>query len=162
MKNDIELKLRRKLANNLIDDESDVVYLLVQCRKLLEHDPVLKRTLPTSEFYCNWGLHIQLSRSSTQRFLAAVNPVLTIEGVFSHQEHEALNALLTLDAFRSELGSLLTSFGADRTVCTDEGRWMSFLHLYSHVVQDSVLVLEKAASASGPLRLAVKEVTIVP
>jgi hypothetical protein len=162
MKNDIEHKLRRKLANNSIDNESDVVYLLVQCRKLLEHDPALKHTLPTLEFYCNWGLHIQLSRASTQRFLTAVNPVLTINGAFNHQEYEACNALLTLDAFRSELGSLLASFGADRTICTDEGLWISFLHFYSHVVQDSKLVLEKTASGSGPLGLAVKKVTIIP
>lgn len=162
MQNEIQEKLRRLLAVNQFLDELSVTYLLVECRKLLEHDNSLKANLPTLEFYCNWGLHVQLSRSGAQVFLAKVNPVLTLDGVFNQDQHDALNALLTLDAFRSDLRILLASFGADLSVCDDDARWTSFVHVYSHVVQNSELTLEKTSPGKGPLGLAVKKVTIRP
>ena len=41
-------------------------------------------------------------------------------------------------------------------------KWMSFLMLYSHVVENSELTLEKSAPANGVAMLAVKKVTIRP
>jgi hypothetical protein len=162
MKNDIEEKLRLKLANGGINNESDVVYLLVQCRKLLEHDPALKNTSPTLEFYCNWGLHVELDRASTRAFLAKVDPILTINSNCNQQQHEELNSLLTLEAFRLELRSLLSGFGADVSTCDDPHRWNAFLRAYSEVVRDARLTLKGTAAPAGPLQLAVSTVTIHP
>lgn len=162
MKNEIEEKLRKLLTGDPFADEASVVYLLVECRKLLEHDKSLKATLPTLEFYLNWGLHIQLSRAGARAFLATVSPMLTLDGAFDQTQHDALNALVTLDAFRSELRMLLAGIGADLSICDDFGRWLSFLHLYSHVVENSELVFEESMPAQGPLGLAVKKVIIRP
>lgn len=161
MKDEIENKIRKLLAGH-IREESQVTYLLVECRKLLEHDETLETKLPTLQFYCNWGLHVRLTRSAAQAFLAAVDPVLTLNGAMSQRQHEMLNALLTFDTFRSELRLLLQQIGADLAICNDYGSWISFVHLYSHVVGDSELVLEKTSPAAGPMGLAVKKLTIVP
>lgn len=161
-KNEIEDKLRQLLTRDQITDEPRMIYLLAECRKLLEHDKSLKATSPTLEFYCNWALHIQLSRAGAQAFLAKVNSVLTVDGAFDQAQHDSLHALLTFDAFRSELRALLERFGADLSICDEQGKWMSFVRLYSHVVENSELTLEKAPSASGPAALAVKRVTIRP
>jgi hypothetical protein len=162
MQIDIQEKLRQLLTDKLIDDEMKVAYLLVECRKLLEHDQTLEDNSPTLEFYLNWGLHTQLSRAGARAFLTKVNPLLVFNGVFDNNQHHALNALLTLDAFRLELRSLLASFNADLALCDDPARWTTFVHLYSHLVQDSELLLEQVPQPSGPLLLAVKKVTISP
>ncbi len=162
MKNEIEEKLRRLLKGDQITDEPKVTYLLAECRKLFEHDKSLRATLPTLEFYCNWALHIQLSRAGAQAFLSKVDPILTMNGDFDQAQHDALHALLTLETFRLELRTLLGRVGADQSVCDDQGRWMSFLMLYSHVVENSELTLEKIAPANGAAMLAVKRVTIRP
>jgi hypothetical protein len=162
VKNEIEEKLRRLLHKDQITDESKVTYLLVECRKLLEHDKSLKAMLPTLEFYCNWALHIQLSRAGAQAILGKINPILTMQGAFDQTKHDALHVLLTLEAFRVELRTLLERVGANLSICDDQGRWMGFVKLYSHVVENSELTFEKIPSASGPVGLSVKRVTIRP
>jgi len=162
VKNDIEEKLRRLLKGNQITDEPKVTYLLAECRKLFEHEKSLRAMLPTLEFYCNWALHTQLSRAGAQAFLSKVDPILTMNGAFDQAQHNALHALLTLETFRLELRNLLGQVGADQTLCDDQGRWMSFLMLYSHVVENSELRLEKAAHVNGAAMLAVKRVTVRP
>ena len=162
MKNEIEEKLRRLLKGDQIIDEHKVTYLLAECRKLFEHDKSLRIALPTLEFYCNWALHTQLSRAGAQAFLSMVDPILTMNGEFDQVQHDALHALLTLETFRLELRTLLGQIGAHQAVCDDQGKWMSFLMLYSHVVENSELTLEKCAPANGAAMLAVKRVTIRP
>jgi hypothetical protein len=85
-----------------------------------------------------------------------------MNGNFDQAQHDALHELLTLETFRLELRTLLGQVGADLSVCDDQGKWMSFLMLYSHVVENSELTLEKTAPANGAAMLAVKRVTIRP
>jgi hypothetical protein len=162
VKNEIEEKLRRLLKGDQITDEPKVTYFLAECRKLFEHDKSLRIALPTLEFYCNWALHTQLSRAGAQAFLSMVDPILTMNGEFDQAQHDALHALLTLETFRLELRTFLGQIGANQAVCDDQGKWMSFLMLYSHVVENSELTLEKSAPANGAAMLAVKRVTIRP
>lgn len=162
MQDDIQKKLRRLLAGDPINDEIRTVYLLAEVRKILEHDTVLKAAAPTLEFYCNWGLHVQLDRAGAQKFLNAVDPVLTLNMNFSQAEHDACDALFTLEAFRLEVRSLLASFHADLALCDDPLRWTEFLAAYSRVVEDSELSLRATSVPSGPLALVVRKVTIRP
>lgn len=163
MQIDIQEKLHRFLADDpTINDEARVVYLLAQCRKLLEHDKALKNRLPTLDFYCNWALHVQLERSAAQAFLNEVNPILTLNANFNKEQHDAVDSRLTLNAFRSELQSLLACVSADLSICDDASRWTGFLRVYSRVVQDSELAFKGASVPNGPRGLAVKKVTIHP
>ena len=85
-----------------------------------------------------------------------------MNGEFDQAQHDALHALLTLETFRLELRTLLGQIGANQAGCAVQGKWMSFLMLYSHVVENSELTLEKTAPANGAAMLAVKRVTIRP
>lgn len=162
MQNDIHKKICTLLAGDAITDEVKTVYLLVQARKLFEHDDTLGKSLPTLKFYCNWALHVQLDQAGAKKFLQTVMPVLTLSGAHAQEAHHDFDALLTLAAFRSELRDLLESFGANLAVCDDPVRWADFLRAYSHVVQDAELILTTTSVPSGPLALAVKKVTIRP
>ena len=94
--------------------------------------------------------------------MSKVDPILTMNGEFDQAQHDALHALLTLETFRLELRTLLGQIGANLSICDDQGKWMSFLMLYSDVVENSVLTLEKTAPANRTAMLAVKRVTIRP
>ena len=60
MKEDIlSQKIRRELANLPIDTEPRVMYLLIEIRKVLEHDNI-KNTLLV--FYGDWVVHTKLDR----------------------------------------------------------------------------------------------------
>ncbi len=162
MQQDIHENLRRLLAGGPIHDDAKVIYLLVDARKLIEHEKTLKRTLRTLEFYCNWGLHVQLNRPSAQAFLDFVKPILTLNAAFSQEQHDAFHTLLTLDAFRLELRSVLPGFGTNLAICDDPECWRGFLRAYSAVVQDTELAFTGNFASSGPLELTVKKVTIRP
>ncbi|HEU5458775.1 MAG TPA: hypothetical protein VFU68_09175, partial [Terracidiphilus sp.] len=107
-------------------------------------------------------LHIELDHTGAKAFLKKIKPVLTVNLACNQQLHDELNSLLTLEAFRLELKSLLGGFNADISVCDELKKWTTFLRLYSEVVRDANLVLRSADDPSGPLCLAVKKVTIQP
>jgi len=58
--NIISQKIRRELTNLPIDTEPRVMYLLVEIRKVLEHENIKSSALG---FYCDWVVHTKLDRS---------------------------------------------------------------------------------------------------
>ena len=60
MQNDILRKLTIEL-NNWIATEAQTVYFLVAIRKLIEHQS--RNTFDTLKMFCDWALHIELSRN---------------------------------------------------------------------------------------------------
>lgn len=64
MKKDIWSKLRREL-NEPISSERQVVYILVELRKLLELSGSDEH-FPALNFYCDWALHAVLDQEGAQ------------------------------------------------------------------------------------------------
>jgi hypothetical protein len=135
MKEEIVRKIASLLDRLPLVDEPQVVYLLVEIRKVLERDDSLVASMPTLEFYCNWALHTRLDRSVARRFLETVNPILTLQGNHNEQQQNAFDHLLTLNALRTEARAFLEANGLSAEICIDEGHWQSFLLVYSRVVE---------------------------
>ena len=159
MRPDIIAKIAKLLEMLPIDDEPRTVYLLAEVRKVLEREPPRAEELPTLKFYCDWALHSKLDGRAAQRFLAGVRPALTLQETNGH-EYQNLEQLLTLRKFREELSAFLRMNGIDPSLCEDDGNWEMLLRSYSHVVQDSDLVVAGNLPASGPNNLSVRSVTI--
>lgn len=66
MKNAIVEKLNRHIQKGIVS-EADVVYLLVETRKLLEHTQKMIMDYPVLAFYTNWTVHTRLSRAHPGR-----------------------------------------------------------------------------------------------
>jgi hypothetical protein len=162
MKPDIIGKIAQLLETLPINDEPRAAYLLLEIRKVFEHEPHLQQALPTLQFYCNWALHTKLDRGPTQQFLRAVNPILSMHGIYTEDESRVLNKLLTLESFREELTTFLGVNSIPTSLCTDDGNWSQFLAVYSRIAQDAELMLADDMPPSGPLNLAVQSVTIRP
>lgn len=70
MKEDlINQKIRAELNNLPIDTEARVMYLLVQIRKVLEHDTINNTLL---SFYGDWVVHTKLDRKFARQVLKEV------------------------------------------------------------------------------------------
>jgi hypothetical protein len=63
MENDVILKLKRHL-NSGLREEKDMVYLLVEIRKILDHEKI-KKDFPYLSLFCDWILHIKIDRNNT-------------------------------------------------------------------------------------------------
>jgi len=148
MKDAIVGKLERHLQKPF-DDESWVVYLLAEVRKLREKQQWSPAT-PSLRMCCHWALHVDLTHPSTvsdffepiERWITHTVAGLTPSGSWTPAEEQRLfRDLLLLDAFRDELRVFLREFGLATDLCDDNARWLTFIGLYTLVIEDGSLTL---------------------
>jgi hypothetical protein len=163
MTKDIVGKLRDHLATE-IDTECEVVYLLVEIRKLLDRDD------PTHVdaalwMYCHWALHVDLeSPKTTAEFLRRVDlwvtnnvAYLTASGPFTLMDEIHLFRDFTyLETLRRELAGFFKKYALPTTMCDVDEQWFAFLSAYAGVIEDGTLAMK--ADKNNKLG-AVKQVT---
>jgi hypothetical protein len=133
----ITQKLRKALSED-IAREADVVYILAECRKLLEEagvgDPHFGLKL-----YCHWALHVDLSgRDTTLPFLSRVDRFVdcVLRDANFDEQNRMFQELGFLQSFRQLLGQFLASHALPTDLCDDDARWHWFLGLYADVIED--------------------------
>jgi hypothetical protein len=128
-----------------------VVYILVELRKMLEHDDK-KETYPVLNFYGNWVVHTKLSAS----------PVAdTIVRVFDEVMYRKINDSVNIDLetaavkifdetlLRQELQHFLESLSLPADICIDSSNWHDFRKKLAAVIEDSPIEL-KASKKPKP------------
>jgi len=136
MKNEIRDKLQAELSSS-IGSESQVVYLLVEVRKLIEQMSGEEgKEWATLKLYCDWALHARIRRRAD--FLAIADEefsrALNRENDWDPQRH--LGKLLHMDTFRWQLVLFLEGMAIEHPFGIDDTAWSRFLHLYGQVVAD--------------------------
>jgi hypothetical protein len=127
VRNDIIEKLKKLLSEG-IRRESDVVYLLVEIRKLLDRneyaDPLLR-------LFCNWVAHIEISgaRSGSSLILKEFDPEYPNAGEILRGP-----AHYSFYSFREHLGNCLLHFGLPTQLVEKNIDWVRFTVLYTLVV----------------------------
>ncbi|MGA9646227.1 MAG: hypothetical protein WBQ76_09930, partial [Candidatus Korobacteraceae bacterium] len=121
-------KLRQALSEE-IRKEADVVYVLAECRKLLEdtkpNDPHFALKL-----YCHWALHVDLAgRDTTLPFLKQVDTFVDCALADNNfgEQNRMFREFGFLDSFRQLFKQFLESYGLPTQICDDDSRWQSFL-----------------------------------
>ena len=136
-------KLQKALTRP-ISSEDQVVYILVEIRKLidLQNEP----SLMSLKLYCDWAVHTELTYASRTR------PILTLvdDDLFncfhpkghgtSPEDNEKLQRLLYLDGFRADLLQFLHRNGLPAGIAEDDKEWFNFLQYYANVIEDCSLV----------------------
>ena len=137
MVNDILNKLQIELSQP-ITSERQVVYILVEIRKLVEGDKCAD-DLEALKLHCDWVLHPKLSWRSAKQLLTKLNE--RYSEFYNGDANDALAMLsqhLGLKAFQAEFCEFLRRYGLDDSVC-DADWWFAFLYQYSRVIQDCPL-----------------------
>jgi hypothetical protein len=140
MKPDIITKLQSALAQDMT--EAQVVYILVEIRKLLELENNPKR-FRSLQFFCDWALHSRLDRAGALEIIKQFDDIRDAY-VNGHKErHEALTTdildLLNAQRFRTELASFLGEYSLDTSLCDDLDKWASFTDHYGSIIEDVFL-----------------------
>jgi hypothetical protein len=127
----------RHVLDRPIRNQMQVVYLLVELRKLLDrerekyNDPVLRT-------FSNWIVHTDLTRSGIE-ILAEFDELMA--SIFAgHKRPDHSHASLT--EFRLSLLSCFKHFGLPTTLVTDAARWKRFCEEYCLVVSECPIVCE--------------------
>jgi hypothetical protein len=140
-------KLDQELKHFPIRRESQVVYLLAEIRKVIEHereqDPNCYEVL---ELFCNWALHVAISRKSNADRIRVFLKVFDLkEGMemvdFLHSSF--FNEMIQLEAFRKELETFLHDHQLPCDIAHCFRTWSGFIYLYTSVVSEVPLRYSK-------------------
>jgi len=134
-----------------INTEMQVVYILVELRKLLEHDGK-KNVYPVLNFYGNWVVHTKLSDSPV-----ADRIVRLLDEITYRKANDAVDLKLEDEAFsffnetllREQLSAFLESVDLPTELCTDDTNWHYFRKKLAGVIEDAPLEL-KASKTPNP------------
>jgi hypothetical protein len=132
----------RGILRGPVNTEYKVVYVLTECRKLLDtypHDPA-----PIAlKIYCHWAVHVDLTLpGTTLPFLTRVDEYVAsvLDGGGNMKlEHDMLEEFVLMKTFRHQLTLLLQAYNISTSICDKDSRWHKFLKSYAGVIEDGSL-----------------------
>jgi hypothetical protein len=144
MKPDILTKLAAELQVP-ITSERQVVYIMVELRKLMElNGDGTKYT--ALKFHCDWVAHPWLKGPQAQEIVKLFDRYQELEDNTAVKQGQPdmsfmgrLGPALAMTNFRNELNAYLHSQGLDPSTPDDDGKWAAFLKHYAGVIEDCPL-----------------------
>lgn len=144
MKPDILTKLAQALAQP-VASEGQVVYIMVELRKLIEINGDGAR-FAALKFHCDWVAHPVLQGLQAQDIVRLFDKYQKMEDTqpIAHGRADMsfmkqLGPVLTMSNFRIELGAYLRSQQLDHSIPNDNDKWAKFLMHYAGVIEDCPL-----------------------
>jgi len=138
-------KLESLLAKG-ITTEAEVLYLIVEIRKLLEQQQA-KKVYEYLTFHCDWAVHATLEGTTTQRILKLFDAasIHLKAGVELHELPGSLkmeiDRISKMRYFKEQLENFLQANGLPSLEMTRSDGWIHFVHLYARIVEDCPLVM---------------------
>jgi hypothetical protein len=145
-------KLERLLANG-IRSEAEAVYLMVEVRKLLEHQNA-RQQYEYLTFHCDWALHAKLSGRIAQRILTffdAANIHLKAGAEMEQLPNLPrieIERISKMEYFERQLDCFLKANSLETLCSTRADGWTHFLHLYTKIIEDCPLVMTAKNSSA--------------
>jgi hypothetical protein len=118
MKNEILNKLRVMFESCALGmDEPKVTYVLVEVRKILEHENFPEK-YKTLKFYCDWVVHPKLDGPGAGRFLEEADSIIAkIKKGATKKEVEAeIFTLISFQKLAAEMHEFCVDFGLPTNV----------------------------------------------
>ena len=140
MQHEIQSKIQ-DLLQSRISKESEVVYLLIQLRKLdqskLDEQKILLKNL---EMFFDWVAHPELSKKAAGKdFLKRLNHV--VKNFLLGEDSSPYSFLeLNFINFRRDLNDYLLESNLDNSLCLYDHKWSEFIRLYTGVILDCPII----------------------
>lgn len=146
-KNHIEQKLSILLSKTVGSlEESHVVYLFVELRKLLEKDSRRASKYPLLRFYADWCVHTQKDRISPEIenvacriFEAATKTIRAGYPKFSEEKSD-IEKFAHLDELKQEMGVFLSDFNLPVDVTLTDEAWCDFANCLIKILEEQPII----------------------
>jgi len=132
-------EIQEKLNNFLLryqifKEESQVVYLLVEIRKILEHENENKFKL--LKFFCDWTVHTKKDRSMEGIIKIAIEIDNLVSSVYkiTTEQNEKILKFFEMKELKQELLNFINAHLLFNKVCTDDKSWKTFVELSTQVL----------------------------
>lgn len=138
----------RHLLTQPIERNSDVVYLLVEIRKVIESMvPPSPPRFSNLKFFCDWALHAEVNRNSVAKDILKLSDSYLHKGANTNRvvALEALNkfrSLVALDPLRDELLAFLIEHGLNVSLVANQHRFYNFIGYYLDTISHTPLALK--------------------
>jgi hypothetical protein len=157
MENAILGKLGLKLAESP-QNEADVVYILVEIRKYLDHTDPKGGQYAVLRTYCDWPVHILLSQNGAEILLRSLDDAFAAPETERGRAIRAAFDKFSLTEFLNELRRFLRSKGLPCTLVEDRVWWGEFLKHYVAVVSDCPFVYKGKPRHAKEIKKAALEI----
>lgn len=132
MEDEIISKLKSAL-NEPIQKECQVVYILVEIRKLLEKNKI-KANYPVLNFYCNWALHSYIENIKPQIRTLLEEIEKTINS--SRYDLSLPEKMLNFELFKKDIKTFFANFSIDYNL---DSNWITIRKLLIDIISDCPL-----------------------
>ena len=141
MAENILKKLNEHISSG-INREADVIYLLVQIRKILEQED-LKDIYTFLDLYCDWVLHTNITSKKNQQILGKINLAVAAledpDNIDYPDALENLNKAISLDGLYRDMKNLFQSKNLNDNLFSIDN-WKKFGGLLISILKDIPLV----------------------
>ncbi len=140
MRNAIIEKLNKELLKE-IEIEAQVVYILVETRKIIkEHDSNVGR-YPILAFFCDWVVHVKMDRRGAKQMLGQVRNFYTGLDSYLHiKKNTSFFPFVMFIVLRRELRIFLENNDLPLNIVNDDEKWEKCLFLLLDVIIDCPLM----------------------
>ena len=132
-----------------IKDEARVVYIMSLIRKILDVEKNQKSKFKLLNFYCNWSLHVDLSRPKTTQ---VITDMLDRDIDCSKSAHDIgvkLNSnhadFFKLNDIKKEIDKFLADNDLPSTLTKKSKQWIKFVKLLLKIIEDCPVVCTKSS-----------------
>ncbi|TAJ36858.1 MAG: hypothetical protein EPO55_20245 [Reyranella sp.] len=125
-------------------EERDIVYLLVEIRKIIDHDNAVV-TYPILKFYADWCVHTRKDRL-TKEMIAILGDIYNAAAAAILQPHSPLGAadpardFIYMSRLRNDLRRFLSTYGLPGSLVDSDDNWVSFVALLVKVLENQPII----------------------
>lgn len=122
------------LKQKNLNEECGVVYLMVEIRKIMEHDNEAKYKL--LRFFCDWTVHTKKDRKMEGIVDVATeidNLVSSVDKITTQQNEQILKFFEMIE-LRQELSQFFASHSLPDDLCRDDHNWLTFVDSLARVL----------------------------
>lgn len=153
-KNNIIEKLRKFLQNHpQFKEECEVIYLLVEIRKILDidkdKDQDKKSSHQSIRFYCNWVLHVNLDMKNTTKF---ISNMFDLDIDYSRSARKIAREMKSshpdffkLNDFKNELRKFFKNHDLPLSLVDTNKHWVAFIILLLGIIEECPVVCVKSS-----------------
>jgi len=133
-------KLDKEIVKG-IKTEAQVVYMLVEARKIIkDHDNQLS-SYPILHFFCDWSVHAKMEYKSAKRMLNNIQDFYRgLDTYLYIRKNTSFFPFVMLIVLRRELKLFLKQNSLSLSLVNDNSQWENFLYLLINVIIDCPLI----------------------
>lgn len=120
--------------NKTFNEECHVVYLLVEIRKILEHDN--EREYKLLKFFCDWTVHTKKDRSmgGIVNIVSEIDRLVSSVDKITTEQNEQILKFLEMKELRRELSQFFPSRFLPDNLTEDDLTWSTFVDTLAQVL----------------------------